>query len=200
MVKMVLASGNRHKYLEIKEALEPIGIELLFGGNFADQREVEETGETYEENALLKARAWAEFTGLPSIADDSGIEVYALGGTPGVHSARTVPGSDAERTRWLLGQMEGERDRRARFVACLAVVFPYKEKPVICERYCEGMLASTAAGASGFGYDPIFIPDGYEKTFAELGERVKQKISHRALALKGIAEMLIPVIQSYTAT
>ena len=200
MVKMVLASGNRHKYLEMKEVLEQIGIELLFGGNFADPREVEETGRTYEENALLKARAWAEFTGLPSVADDSGIEVYALGGAPGVHSARAVPGSDAERTRWLLGQMEGKRDRRARFVACLAVVFPHEEKPVICERYCEGMLTLAAAGASGFGYDPIFIPDGYEKTFAELGERVKQKISHRALALKGIAEMLIPVIQSYTAT
>lgn len=200
MLKMVLASGNKNKYREMRAVLEQIGIELLYGGDFENPPEVDETGDTYEENALLKARAWMEFTGLPSIADDSGIEVAALGGAPGVRSARAVPGSDADRTAWLLSAMEEETDRRARFVACLAAVFPGSGKAVICQRACKGTLARAPKGTSGFGYDPIFIPDGYEKTFSELGDEIKQKISHRALALKGIAETLQPVVKSFTVT
>lgn len=198
MLKMVLASGNKNKYKEMKKALGQIGIELLYGGDFADPPEVDETGETYEENALLKARAWMEFTGLPAIADDSGIEVDAMGGAPGVRSARAVPGSDADRTAWLLSEMSGEKNRRARFVACLAAVFPGVETPAVCQRACEGRLAYAPSGTSGFGYDPIFIPDGYEKTFSELGDSIKQEISHRALALKGITQILKSMIQSFT--
>lgn len=198
MLKMVLASGNKNKYREMKPVLEQIGIELLYGGDFANPPEVDETGDTYEENALLKSHAWVEFSGLPAIADDSGIEVRALGGAPGVRSARAVPGSDADRTAWLLSAMEDETDRRARFVACLAAVFPGSEKTVVCQRACEGRLAREPKGTCGFGYDPIFIPDGYDKTFSELGDNVKQKISHRALALKGIAEILKPVVESFT--
>lgn len=200
MLKMVLASGNKNKYREMRAVLEQIGIELLYGGDFANPPEVDETGDTYEENALLKARAWMEFSGLPAIADDSGIEVLSLGGAPGVLSARAVPGSDADRTAWLLSAMKDETDRRARFVACLTAVFPGSGKTVVCQRACEGALAREPKGTSGFGYDPIFIPEGYEKTFAELGDEVKQKISHRALALKGIAEILKPVVESFTVT
>lgn len=199
MLKMVLASGNRHKYLEMKAALAQIGIGLVFGGDFADAPEVEESGVSYEENALLKARAWMEFSGLPTVADDSGIEVAALGGMPGVRSARIVPGKDSDRTEWLLKQMSGRSDRKARFVACLAAVFPGTEKHLICQKSCPGRLAHEPSGTSGFGYDPIFIPDGFDKTFAELGDSVKSKISHRALALKGIAEMLPHMVQLFTA-
>lgn len=199
MVKMVLACGNRNKYYEMKDVLGQIGVELIFGGDLPEPPQVEETGVTYEENALLKARAWAEFAGIPAIADDSGIEVDALDGAPGVHSARAVPGSDEDRTQWLLRQMDGRNDRRARFVACLAAVFPGVEKTVICQRSCSGQLAFAVSGSSGFGYDPIFIPDGYDKTFSELGDGIKQKISHRALALGGLAEMMVSVIQSFTA-
>lgn len=198
MLKMVLASGNKNKYREMRAVLEEIGIDLLYGGDFENPPEVDETGDTYEENALLKARAWMEFSGLPAIADDSGIEALALGGAPGVRSARAVPGSDADRTAWLLSAMEDKTDRRARFVACLAVAFPGTEKTAVCQRACEGTLARAPIGSGGFGYDPIFIPDGYEKTFSELGDQIKQKISHRALALKGIAEILKPVVESFT--
>lgn len=198
MLKMVLASGNKNKYMEMKGVLEQIGVDLLYGGDFENPPEVDETGDTYEENALLKARAWAEFTGLPAIADDSGIEADALNGAPGVHSARIISGSDADRTNWLLRQMEGKENRSARFVACIAVVFPGHEKPVICQKACEGKVAHEPLGASGFGYDPIFIPNGYEKTFSELGDSVKLEISHRALALKSIAEILKPMVQSFS--
>lgn len=197
MLKMVLASGNKNKYLEMREVLALTGVDLLFGGDFDNPPEVGETGKSYEENALLKAGAWAKFSGLPALADDSGIEVAALDGAPGVLSARIVPGGDAKRTDWLLRRMEGEADRSARFVACLAVVFPGSSKTLICQKECPGSLAREPHGASGFGYDPVFIPEGYEKTFSELGDSVKFKSSHRALALKGIAEMLLPVVQSF---
>lgn len=196
-MKIVLASSNRNKYREMKDAFKPIGIELVFGGDIDGPKEIEESGATYSENALLKARAWMESTGLPAISDDSGLEVAALDGAPGIHSARIVPGSDMDRTLWLLGQMDGKEDRRARFVSCIAAVFPWDGEPVVCQRYCDGSLAKVPAGKSGFGYDPIFIPDGYDMTFAELGDSIKTKISHRALAIKGIAEMLLPVVQYY---
>ena len=197
-MKIVLASGNKNKYYEIKKAVEPIGIELIFGGDFEKPLQVEETGKNYKENALLKAKAWASSTGLSTMSDDSGLEVFALKGAPGINSARIVPGDDANRNSWLLNAMQEKTDRKARFVSCIAVFFPNFEKTVICEKYCYGTLATSVRGDAGFGYDPIFIPEGYDKTFAELGDNVKRKISHRALAIKGIAEMLIPVIQYVT--
>ena len=115
-MKIVLASGNRNKYREMKEAFGPIGVELIYGGDINVGIEPEETGRDYEENALIKARAWSEALNMPALADDSGLEVPALGGAPGVHSARAVEGSDADRTEWLLSKMEGAEDRRARFV------------------------------------------------------------------------------------
>ena len=114
-MRIVFASGNRGKFREMKAQLEPIGVELLFGGDMEGPHEIEETGETYADNALIKARAWAEATGLPALADDSGLEADALGGLPGVHSARIVEGSDSDRTRWLLGELADKDDRRGRF-------------------------------------------------------------------------------------
>ncbi len=196
-MRIVLASGNKNKYREMKDAFAPIGIELLYSRDFDTQTDVDETGSSYEENALLKAKAWSKALGLPAMADDSGLEVLALGGAPGVHSARAVPGTDQDRTNWLLSKMEDIKERRARFISCIAVVFPGIEEPLVYEGRCSGVIALKPSGMSGFGYDPIFIPDGYDKTFSELGDRVKTKISHRALAIKGIAEMLIPVLQYY---
>ena len=196
-MKIVLASGNKNKYHEMKDAFSPIGIELLYGGDLDSQTDVDETGSSYEENALLKAYAWSKMLNMPAMADDSGLEVFALGGAPGIHSARAVPGTDEDRTNWLLTKMENIEDRRARFVSCIAVVFPDRDDPVVYEGRCSGTIASKPSGGSGFGYDPIFIPDGYDRTFSELGDQVKRKISHRALAIKGIAEKLIPVLQYY---
>ncbi|MEG1799422.1 MAG: RdgB/HAM1 family non-canonical purine NTP pyrophosphatase [Synergistaceae bacterium] len=193
-MKIILASGNKNKYREMKEEFQPIGVELLFGGDFENPQDVEETGKTYEANSLLKAEAWAKATGLPAMSDDSGLETSALGGAPGVHSTRIIPGSDAERTNWLLEKLKDTDDRNARFVSCITVVFP-DGKILSCEKFCPGKIAKKPAGESGFGYDPIFIPKGYDKTFAELGDETKKKISHRALAIKGIAEMLIDVIK-----
>ena len=194
---MILASTNRGKYREMKAQLEPLGIELLFGGDFERPLEVDETGESYAENALLKARAWAEATGLPALADDSGLEAEALGGIPGIHSARIIEGSDRDRMYWLLGEMKDKEDRRGRFACAIAVVFPDKKEPLTVTKYCPGHITREPAGESGFGYDPIFVPDGFDRTFAELGDEIKNKISHRAMAVKGIAEKLIPVVQSY---
>lgn len=196
-MKIVLASGNENKYCEMKDAFAQIGIELLYGRDFDDQIDVEETGNSYEENALLKANVWSKALHLPALADDSGLEVFALGGAPGIHSARAVPGTDRDRTDWLLLKMENIKKRRARFVSCIAVVFPDREEPLIYEGSCGGTIALKPSGSSGFGYDPIFVPDGYDKTFSELGDGVKRKISHRALAIKGIAEKLVPVLQYY---
>ncbi|MEG1603547.1 MAG: RdgB/HAM1 family non-canonical purine NTP pyrophosphatase [Cloacibacillus sp.] len=194
---LILASGNRGKYNEMRELLSPCGVELLFGGEMPAPLEVEETGDSYLENALLKARAWSLATGLPALADDSGIEVRALNGAPGIHSARVIDGSDRDRMLWLAAQMEGKSDRAARFACSIAVVFPDAKEPLSITEYCPGSIADAPAGVSGFGYDPLFVPDGYDKTFAELGDEIKNKISHRAKAIKGIAERLVSVVKSY---
>ncbi|MDD4159353.1 MAG: RdgB/HAM1 family non-canonical purine NTP pyrophosphatase [Synergistaceae bacterium] len=196
-MKIVFASRNKNKYREMRDVFAPMGVELLYSLDFDIQPEVDETGNSYEENSLLKARAWSMSLGIPALADDSGLEVLALGGAPGIHSARIVPGTDQDRMNWLLLKMENIKDRRARFVSCIAIVFPDREKPLVYEARCSGTIALKPAGLSGFGYDPIFMPDGYDKTFSELGDHIKTKISHRALAIKGIAEMLVPVLQYY---
>ena len=196
-MKIVLASGNRNKYREMKESFEPLGVELLYGGDFDTVLDVDETGNSYEENAMLKASAWSKALAMPALADDSGLEVMALGGAPGINSARAVEGNDQDRTNWLLSKMENIKDRRASFVSCIVVVFPDMKEPLVYESRCSGTLAPGPLGSGGFGYDPIFIPEGYDKTFSELGDHVKTKISHRALAIKGIAEMLINVLEYY---
>ena len=168
-MRIVFASGNRGKFREMKAQLEPAGVELLFGGDMEGPHEIEETGETYADNAL--------------------------GGLPGVHSARIVEGSDADRTRWLLGELADKEDRRGRFACAIAVVMPDGREPLVVTRYCPGVIIREPRGTSGFGYDPVFVPDGFDKPFAELGDETKNKISHRALAVKGIAEMLRAVIE-----
>jgi XTP/dITP diphosphohydrolase len=166
---------------------------------------IEEIGSDYEENALIKARAWANFAGIPAIADDSGLEVRALEWGPGIFSARAAPGNDSDRIRWLLEGILDTRDRFARFVACIAVVFPASGRNCPDERrnyfsvqgVCCGNIARYPSGSAGFGYDPVFVPHGYDATFAELGAGVKSKISHRAKSLRGIALILPSVIKCF---
>ena len=180
MIKeLLLATTNKGKYKEFEFIT---GRKLIFAPEIADLI-VEETGKTYSENAMLKAKTWTEKSGLPCLADDSGLEVEALDGAPGLYSARIVPGKDENKISWLLSKLEGNKNRNARFVASLALCVP-DEFILICEGFCYGKISETPKGLGGFGYDPVFIPDGYEKTFAELGFEIKNSISHRANAFK----------------
>ena len=197
-MKVVLASKNAHKLQELQDILSAQGVEVILESAAGGDVEVKETGTTFEENSLLKARAVMEASGLPAIADDSGLMVDALNGAPGVYSARYGgPGlDDAGRYRLLLENMRGVLDRKCRFVSAITLCMPSGDI-VTARGECPGTLAYAPQGENGFGYDPIFVPDGFDKTFAELGGEIKNKISHRAMAEKGIAEMLIPVVQSY---
>ena len=181
----ILASNNPGKHREFKAILEPYGFGLVpqavAGVNF----EVNETGDTFEENAWLKASTVAQYTNFPAIADDSGLCVEALDGAPGVWSARfgEEGWDDKQRYEYLLQKLEGESDRRAKFVSCICCVFP--DGTVLRARgECPGRILEAPSGDEGFGYDPVFSPDGYELSFAELGNDVKNQISHRARALE----------------
>lgn len=191
--KLVIATGNEGKYHEFTEI-----IRNAAGKDFADdvifapeisRMVVDETGKTYAENAMLKARAWAEKSGLPCLADDSGLEVDALNGAPGLYSARIIPGSDSYKSSWLLRQLEGITNRKARFVAALCLCVP-GDFTLITEGYCAGNIAYEVRGDNGFGYDPVFVPEGYSLTFAQLPGHVKNNISHRTDAFRKIAALL----------
>ena len=185
--KLIIATGNKGKFsefLDIVRGAADFAREVVFAPEIA-AIVVEETGRTYAENAMLKARAWAGESGLPCLADDSGLEVSALDGAPGLFSARVIPGHDSDKVTWLLSQLQGIADRKARFAASLALCVP-EEYTLITEGYCYGMIAESPRGMNGFGYDPVFVPDGYSQTFAELDSRVKNSISHRTNAFRKI--------------
>jgi XTP/dITP diphosphohydrolase len=178
--------------------------ELVNSGEFSrGPGVIEETGSNYEENSVIKARAWANFTGLPAMADDSGLEVRAIGWGPGIFSSRAASGNDRDRIKWLLEGIGDAHDRTARFVACIVVVFPASRHRCgenartyfSVQGVCRGDIARSPSGNAGFGYDPVFVPYGYDLTFAELGADVKSKISHRAISLRGMALMLPSVIK-----
>lgn len=189
MQKIVLATRNPGKAAEIKKILS--GFELITLDAFPEAPEVEETGATLEENAVLKASETAKHTGLLSMADDSGLEVEALDGRPGVRSARFA-GENAtydDNNRLLLKLLEDEDNRRARFRCVIAVCGPSRP-PLTAEGVCEGRITARPRGSGGFGYDPVFLVNGKEKTFAELSADEKNALSHRAKALKKIKSML----------
>lgn len=182
--KLIIATVNHGKFREFREIVKDFARDIVFAPGVSSIV-VEETGRSYAENAMLKARAWAEASGLPCLADDSGLEVDALGGAPGLHSARVIPGQDSDRVTWLLSQLKGVTERSARFAAALCLCVP-NEYTLITEGYCYGDITEYPHGANGFGYDPVFMPEGYPFTFAELDSSTKNRISHRADAFRKI--------------
>ena len=185
-MKFVLASNNKGKLREMREILSELGIEVLSQREAGISVEPEETGATFAENALIKARAAMEASGLAAIADDSGIAVEALGGAPGVYSARYGNcGSDEERVQLLLKNMENEEHRAAKFVSDIAVVFP-DGKELLTEGECAGELTREPRGENGFGYDPIFYMPCFGRTLAEVSAEEKNAVSHRGKALRAM--------------
>ncbi|NLM84848.1 MAG: RdgB/HAM1 family non-canonical purine NTP pyrophosphatase [Clostridiales bacterium] len=184
-MKFVLASNNKGKLREMKAVLEQLGHEVVTQSEAGFSGEVEETGATFYENALLKARAVMEATGLPAIADDSGLMVEALGGRPGVHSKRFGGGGldDAGRNALLLKTLENEEHRAAQFVSSIVCVFPNGDV-VSSEGVCRGSILRAPRGSGGFGYDPVFLVDGTGKSMAELTLEEKNAVSHRGNALR----------------
>lgn len=195
-MKLLLATRNRNKVKEIREMFDIPELELLTADEVAGlPGEVEEDADTFEGNALKKASVLCGASGIWTMADDSGLEVDALGGAPGVYSARyageecNTPANNAK----LLSALSGVDQRSARFRCAIALCAPDGRRWTVSGS-CEGRIADAPSGDAGFGYDPLFVPEGYEQTFAELGPEVKNKISHRAVALKKAAGLLSEVL------
>lgn len=180
--KLVVASGNAHKIKEISEIFSEYEVVSQKQAGFDE--DVEETGVTFMENALIKARAACKALGLPVLADDSGICVNALGGAPGVYSARYCGrhGDDAENRRVLLQNMQGEADRTGYFACAVALVFP-NGKEVCAEGFTFGKILKKEEGTAGFGYDPLFFNDDLQKSFGVASAEEKNGVSHRYRAL-----------------
>jgi XTP/dITP diphosphohydrolase len=198
--ELLIATRNRGKIAELQLLLASLPLRLRNVAEFPATEEVEETGATFTDNAILKARAYAGQTGLWALADDSGLEVDALGGAPGVFSARYGGAglTDAERVERLLGELSqcATEKRRARFICVIAIADPQGQIANISMGRCEGLIAHAPRGSKGFGYDPVFVPDGFEQTFGELSPEIKQNISHRALALQAARSFLMSRFQS----
>jgi XTP/dITP diphosphohydrolase len=190
--KVVLASNNAGKLREFGQMLATVDIEVLPQAQFAIP-EAEEPHVTFVENALAKARHAAQLTGLPALADDSGICVSALGGAPGVYSARFAgePKSDDRNNQKLIADLQGQADRRAHYVAVLVFVHHADDpQPIICEGEWHGEIIDTPRGAGGFGYDPYFLVPDLNQTAAEISAEEKNKRSHRGKALAQLMERL----------
>ena len=190
-MKLVLASKNQKKLVEMNDILSHLGIEVCSEAEAGVDLEVEETGTTFEENSLLKAKAVMEASGLPAIADDSGLCVDCLNGAPGVYSARYGGEglSDEERYRMLLENMRGQMPRTAKFVSVITCCFPNGDT-LTARGECPGTIAYAPMGEGGFGYDPVFFVPERKKTFAQLTAEEKNAISHRGTALKLFKEQL----------
>ena len=196
-MKLVLASQNKKKLVEMNDILSSLGIEVCSQADAGVDLEPEETGTTFEENSLIKAKAVMEASGPPAIADDSGLCVDALRGAPGVYSARYGGEdlSDEGRYRLLLENMQGQMPRTAQFVSVITCCFPNGD--VITARgECPGTIAFAAMGEGGFGYDPVFFVPPLKKTFAQLTPEEKNAISHRGKALKIFQEKLEAYLRS----
>lgn len=180
-----LATANPGKIREMSQILSGLGFEVVSRKELGIDMDIEETGTTFKENALLKAKAICEASGLPSIADDSGLMVESLGGAPGVYSS-SYGGEgldDNGRCMYLINEMKNMEHRGAKFVCNIVCLFPDGEM-LAAEGECRGLILEAPRGAGGFGYDPIFLVEGLSKTMAELSPLEKNKISHRGIALK----------------
>jgi len=199
-MQILVATKNAGKIQELEQLMADLPVRLRNLQEFSGIIEPEESGATFAENAVLKAQSYSlQSGGLWSLADDSGLEVDALDGAPGVFSARYAGenATDADRIEKLLFELKAANARqlRARFVCAMAVCDPNGKIKFLAEGICEGAISQTPKGKNGFGYDPVFIPDGFNETFGELPDEIKQKFSHRARA----AEKIIEYLRDFTA-
>jgi XTP/dITP diphosphohydrolase len=199
-MELVIATYNQGKVREVEQALQRLPVQVRHLSEFPKISTVAEVGKTYQENAVLKARGYARQTGVCALADDSGLEVDALEGRPGVYSARYGGNetTDSDRISLLLSELSSvpTTDRSARFVCCMALAgwqatnegnrSGEPEVLTVVEGVCEGFISTAPLGDHGFGFDPVFVPSGYQQTFAQLPDEVKATISHRARALMKI--------------
>lgn len=184
-MKFVLASKNPHKLVEMQAILGELGVEVILESDVGVDLEVEETGTTFEENSFLKAQSVMEATGLPAIADDSGLCVDALNGAPGVYSARYGGEGLLDRRRYelVLEALTGQTDRRAKFVSVITACFP-DGGVLVARGECPGTIAFAPQGEGGFGYDPVFFVPALRKTYSQMTPEEKNSVSHRGNALR----------------
>ncbi|MDR0904747.1 MAG: RdgB/HAM1 family non-canonical purine NTP pyrophosphatase [Oscillospiraceae bacterium] len=189
--KFVLATTNRGKLRELREMLTPLSLELMSPDDLGIELDVDESGATFEDNARLKARAYCAATGLPAIADDSGLCVDAMNGAPGVYSARFggLWMNPHEHNIYLLGRLDGVTDRAAHFACAIVCAFPDGSE-ITAAGECRGEIAAQPRGEFGFGYDPIFVVSALDRTMAELNPEEKHAISHRGNALRAFIAKL----------
>lgn len=190
--RLVLGTRNSGKVDELRALLKDIQLELIPANALSDPPQVDEDADTLEGNARKKARAFYRHTGVPALADDTGLEVEALDGGPGVHTARFAgpDATPADNKRRLLDVMEGKQNRRARFRTVMALVEPDGNLQTF-EGVCSGTITTDPHGEGGFGYDPLFRPDGHDQTFAEMPSAAKNEISHRRKALDALRQYLL---------
>ncbi|OGD62501.1 non-canonical purine NTP pyrophosphatase, RdgB/HAM1 family [Candidatus Beckwithbacteria bacterium RBG_13_42_9] len=195
MQKLLVATTSKGKLGEIKDILGDLSLKMLMPDeiNLPADFKIEETGQTFAENACLKAKLYGEQSQLLTLADDSGLCVKALGGRPGLFTSRYVQGIDEDRWRKLLKELGGLPlvKRTAYFIAAVAIYDPQTKRLIFKEGRCRGRIAFKPKGTNGFGYDPIFIVDKLKKHFAQLNEKEKNQVSHRAVAIKKIKPWLI---------
>ncbi len=187
--ELLLATNNKGKVAELEKMLVPFGIKLKTAGDFPDIEDPEETGETFLENAKLKALYYAKKTNLPSLADDSGLCVEGLDNRPGVYTARFAP-THKEGMDRINQELGDNPNRKAFFACCLVLAFP-DDTTYDFTGYVHGTIAPETRGDKGFAYDPIFIPNGYDKTFGEMTSEEKASLSHRGNALKLFADSIL---------
>lgn len=190
-MKLIIASNNSHKIYEIKKILGDKFDEIVSMREAGIEHETVEDGKTFLENAYKKAREIAEISGCPALSDDSGICVHALGGEPGIYSARYSGGhgNDEDNNRLVLKNLEDKADKGAHYTCAVSLVYP-DGRHIFAEGYMYGEITKNARGERGFGYDPIFVPLGETRTVAEMTDEEKNKISHRANALKLLLEKI----------
>ena len=198
MIKVVLATRNKNKIHELKaffKELSTLDITVLSLDDIGYYGEIDENGETFEENAISKASVPARL-GYIGIADDSGICVDALGGAPGIYSARFSGGSDEDNNELLLKKLEGESNRSAKYVCAMACVFPDHSNDFTVRGECFGRILTKRMGTGGFGYDPLFYFEPFGKTFAEVELAKKNTVSHRAVAMRSLIKKLTKVLSN----
>jgi XTP/dITP diphosphohydrolase len=188
-MKLIIASNNKHKIYEIKKILDSKFDEIISMREAGIEHETVEDGTTFMENAVKKAKEIAEISGSYALADDSGICCDALDGAPGIFSARFSGGTDEDNNALLLEKLSDKDDKRAHYTCAMALCSPNGEL-TLAEGYMYGEITADRRGEGGFGYDPVFIPEGYSKSFAELGTDFKNTISHRAKALAELERLL----------